>query len=369
MTTLAVTGSGGFIGMHVMLAVGRAGDDITAIPVPREIGADPSALAAAVADVDAVVHLAGQNRGDGAEVAATNIRLVEDLVAALPADRITRVVFASSTQRHLDTPYGRSKKVAEETLNAADNVALTVAEITNVFGPGCRPFYNSVVATFCHQLTHGERPEVRRDTELDLVWVVDLADQLVDLAVGEAAPGHVVPGPHHSITVSALREELTRLRDTHFAKRWVPELRTDLLGHLYRTLVTYADPRDHAHRPPKFSDDRGSLFECVKYQSQEGQAFFSTTAPGVQRGNHYHTRKYEKFCVLSGQAVIRLRWMGDQEVVEFPVRGDEPTIVDMPLFWAHHIENVGDGDLMTLFWANEIFDPDDADTWAEPVVR
>ncbi len=367
MTTIAVTGADGFIGLHVTLAARRRGLDV--VPVTRTTFASSDQLAASLADVETIVHLAGQNRGPDREVEATNIRLANELASALPRDRSTRVIFASSTQRHRDNAYGRSKRAAEDILADATWVGLTVAEITNVFGPGSRPFHNSVVATFCHQVARGEQPSIHRDVNMELIWVVDLSEQLVALAQDRSAPGHVVPQPGHEITVSALLEELTRLRDLHRRDRWVPDLPTALSGRLYRTLVTAMEPHEHAHRPTVHRDDRGSLFECVKYLPAQGQVFASTTAPGVQRGNHYHTRKYEKFCVLAGQAVIRLRWMGSDDVIEFPVSGDEPTVVDMPVFWAHHIENVGDDELMTLFWANEIFDPDDADTWAEPVVR
>jgi UDP-2-acetamido-2,6-beta-L-arabino-hexul-4-ose reductase len=114
------------------------------------------------------------------------------------------------------------------------------------------------------------------------------------------------------------------------------------------------------------ADERGSLFEAVR-SLNAGQTFFSTTQPQITRGNHYHTRKVERFLVVKGQAVIRMRRLFSDEVLEYPVTGDEPCYVDMPTLYTHNITNIGDGELMTLFWANEIFDSGDADTFFEVV--
>lgn len=367
MKQIAITGASGFIGLHTRWEVARSGVGVV-VSIDRDTMSDPATLQDALRDVDVVVHLAGLNRGDPTALEVVNIGLAQRLADALDHGRQTRIVFASSTQRHRDNPYGRAKRKAEQVLAGAEHIEDVVAEITNVFGPGSRPFYNSVVATFCHQLTRGEEVTIHEDAQLELLWVGDLARQLVELATSEDPPGHVVPGPHHGTTVLELADELSRLRDVHFERRWVPDTPSPLSHHLYGTLVTYAEPQRHEHRPQHHSDDRGGLFEAVQYQSTEGQAFVSTSAPHVVRGDHYHTRKHEKFCVLAGEAVIRLRWMGGDEVVEFPVDGSSPAVVDMPWFWAHHIENVGDTELITLFWASELFDPDDADTWIEPVL-
>jgi UDP-2-acetamido-2,6-beta-L-arabino-hexul-4-ose reductase len=367
MTIIAITGAAGFIGLHTVLAASRR-DGLQIRPIDRVTFGDDDLLAAALDGADVVIHLAGQNRGEPAEIEAANVVLAERLVDALPEGSATPVVYASTTQRHLDNPYGRSKRAAEDVFSASDSVSLTVAEITNVFGPGCRPHYNSVVATFCHLLTHDGTPEVHEDRELELIWVVDLADALVDLAVADARPDHVAPGPTHFTSVAQVLETLTGFRDLHFGEHQAPKLPDVLSGHLYRMLVTYADPADHAYAPPMFSDDRGYLFECVKQWSEGGQVFFSTTKPGIERGNHYHTRKYEKFCVLSGSAEIRLRRMGTDELLAYPVTGAEPTVVDIPLFHTHSIVNTGSDELLTLFWANEVFDHDDSDTFYEQVL-
>jgi UDP-2-acetamido-2,6-beta-L-arabino-hexul-4-ose reductase len=146
----------------------------------------------------------------------------------------------------------------------------------------------------------------------------------------------------------------------------MPPLESALDVRLFNTLRSYLFP---AHYPVALTlhiDARGSLFEVVKSNSG-GQVFMSTTHPGITRGNHFHTRKVERFLVASGEADIRLRKLFSDEVICFKVRGDAPSYVDIPTFYTHHITNTGQSELVTLFWANEIFDSVDPDTFPERV--
>ena len=114
------------------------------------------------------------------------------------------------------------------------------------------------------------------------------------------------------------------------------------------------------------SDNRGLLVEIVKDMTG-GQTFFSFTKPGIIRGQHFHTRKIERFCVLSGDAIIRVRKIGDTKINKYKVSGDNPVALDMPIYYTHNIENIGKNDLLTLFWSNEIYNPDRPDTYFEKV--
>lgn len=374
MRSVVVTGAGGFVGTHSVIRLAReAGIEVR--PVQRS-GFAGSELIDAVRDADIVLHLAGVNRGSEEEVESGNPQLAERLLAAIEeAGSSPHVVFASSTQRSRDNPYGRSKLASEEILSTGLeklSARCTVVEVPNVFGPGCRPFYNSVVATFCHQLARGDVPEIHVDNEIELIWVVDLVERLTELAVGQEpvpASGLWKPAPTSHAKVSEILSSLQRLARVHFEDRLVPDLESDFEGNLFRTLVTYADPSAHAYRPTVHADERGYLFEVVKQLAGGGQVFFSTTRPGITRGNHYHTRKYEKFCVVKGEAAIRLRRLQTDDILEYRVSGDDPTVVDIPLFHTHSIENVGTTELLTLFWSNELFDPADGDTYPELVIR
>lgn len=113
-------------------------------------------------------------------------------------------------------------------------------------------------------------------------------------------------------------------------------------------------------------DERGKLVEVFKMPGV-GQIFYSTTNPGFVRGNHYHTRKIERFCVIEGKGFIRLRNRNTNEIKEYKVSGDNPEVVEMLIGWTHNIKNVGEGEMKLIIWANEVFDPNDPDTFAEEV--
>jgi len=108
------------------------------------------------------------------------------------------------------------------------------------------------------------------------------------------------------------------------------------------------------------------LFESLKTKTQ-GQVFVSSTNPGVTRGNHYHTKKIERFCVVSGSATIKLRKLFSKKVLVYKVTGKKPAYIDIPTFYTHNIKNTGKEKLLTIFWSNEIFDPKKPDTFMEEV--
>jgi UDP-2-acetamido-2,6-beta-L-arabino-hexul-4-ose reductase len=380
---VAVTGAHGFIGSHVMIRL-DLDDRIAGVAVRREAFTDTDALAETVAGADAVVHLAALNRApDQEDVYATNVRLIETLIAALDVgERPPHVLFASSVQRHTDTPYGRAKRKGERLLEAwaaSRSAHLSILEVPNVFGPGCRPFSNSVVATFAHQLARGEQPQVHEDRVLPLLYVGDLADAIVEL-VRWPEPGHAWPtaslleaggrrpaiGPVYHRSVSQVRDDLDRYARAHAGNRTMPNARSRMDDLLHRTYVSHLPDEALRFAPPVHRDERGSLVECVRQQTG-GQVFFSVTRPGAVRGQHFHLHKVEKFCVVRGQAVIRLRGVRDGNVRELRVSGDHPEVVDIPVAQVHNIENVGDDDLCTVFWASEVFDPSSPDTHPEVV--
>ena len=285
--------------------------------------------------------------------------------------RRPHVLFASSTLRTQDTPYGRSKRDSESILrSAADELGfpLTILVIPNVFGPGGRPFYNSVVSTFCHQLAHGEVPRIIEDRELELISVGDLCDVMVRQVrdrAGNSATTLAIPGSAR-LRVSQILQRLQNFHGHFFGDRVIPLLHNQFERQLYATFLSHVDPADHCHAPQVHSDDRGRLFEIIR-TAGGGQVFFSTTRPGVIRGNHFHTRKIEWFCVVRGTALIRLRRIGHQEIHEFRVSADQPKFVSIPAMHTHSIQNVGDEDLLTMFWTSELFEQSDPDTYFEKV--
>jgi UDP-2-acetamido-2,6-beta-L-arabino-hexul-4-ose reductase len=372
---IGLTGAAGMLGTHVRaLLLARGGHDVRL--ATRETFAEPSRLAAFADGLDVVLHVAGMNRGPEEEVEATNVRLAQELVAACrAAGARPALAFANSTHVDRDTAYGRGKREAARLLGAfAAEISRPCADLVlpHVFGEFGRPFYNSVVSTFCHQLAAGEEPRIDVDGELELLHAQTAAAALVDFALSGQDGRRRIGGAR--LRVSAL---LSLLKELHgdYANQIVPDLGgpgggpvSELRLRLFNTLRSYLYPSRYPVRLELHSDPRGSLFEGLKARGQ-GQVFLSTTVPGVTRGNHFHLRKCERFLVVRGEAEIRLRRLFADEVRTFRVGGEGPCYVDMPTLYTHSITNVGTGELLTLFWTSEMFDPKDPDTFAEPVVR
>ncbi|WP_406108274.1 NAD-dependent epimerase/dehydratase family protein [Micromonospora globbae] len=363
MLRLAVTGAGGFLGWHVRVLLRALGWPEPTV-VTRADLADPAVVAAKVAGVDRVLHVAGVNRGEPADVAAGNVQLAAQLVeglrrAAMPPGSL---VFANSVQAGNGTPYGDSKATAASLL-ADTGLPFDDVLLPNLYGEHGRPYYNSAVATFCRVLAEGGQPEVHADRQLDLVHVTDAAARLAGVPAGGSWDPTMPP---LRVGVRDLAGRLAAMADTYRTGE-IPPLRDRHEVRLFNTYRSHCFPAHYPIALPRRADARGELVETVKAHGGAGQTFCSSTRPGVTRGEHFHLAKVERFVVLRGSAEISLRRVGDTEVLRFPVRGDEPVVIDMPTMWVHKLVNTGADELLTLFWTNELFDPDRPDTWPEPV--
>ncbi|QDV79825.1 NAD-dependent epimerase/dehydratase family protein [Botrimarina mediterranea] len=369
---IGITGPNGFVAGWVLRRLRRE-TACEVVTLDRKAWDSPTLLRTWVGHCDVVIHLAGVNRGEPNAVESANAALAERLVQACRETANTpHIIYASTTKRTEDSPYGRGKVRAEQTFAAwseESGASVTTLVVPNVYGAGCKPFYNSVVATFCHQLARGDQPTIVEDRTIDFIWVGDLAERIARIATGSKPHAAITVQVHGSaaLRISELLKILDGFRRDYFEHDIVPDLTTQLRSTLYTTFLSHIDLASHVHRPPLHSDARGDLCEVVK-TANGGQVFFSTTNPGVTRGNHYHTRKAEWFCVVRGEATIRLRQIGTDKVTEFHVTGDRPEYISIPVLHSHSIENTGDGELLTLFWCNERFDPADADTHFEEVL-
>lgn len=365
---LGITGAAGHLGYHLRARLYAQGDKDVRL-ADRRVFADAQALEVFVDGLDGIVHFAGMNRGDDAEVARTNVALAQSLIAALQRTGARPALVYANSIHVVDrgnTAFGRSKRAAAGILEAwaqAADARFCDLRLPNVFGEFGRPFYNSVVSTFCHQIAVGEAPQILIDVTMDLMHAQDVARRVLE-ALSSGERGCVrVPGTPLSVT--ALLEKLRALHGAYMAQI-VPALREPLDVQLFNTLRSYLFPKHYPVPLKLHSDPRGSLFEVIK-SGNGGQVFMSTTRPGITRGNHFHTRKVERFLVAGGEADISLRKLFTNEVTTFRVSGSEPCYIDMPTFHTHNITNTGLSELTTLFWTNEIFDPADTDTYPEMV--
>ncbi|MBO7181384.1 MAG: NAD-dependent epimerase/dehydratase family protein [Kiritimatiellae bacterium] len=373
MIRIGITGQAGFVGTHLFNLAQTRPDTFTCIPFEDAFFEDEATLRAFVRQCDAIVHLAAMNRHPDPEVIyQTNLALVDKLIAAMEAEKVTpHVLFSSSTQEERDNLYGASKREGRERLAAwaeRTGARFTGCVIPNVFGPYGRPFYNSVVATFCHQLTHGETPTIQVDGRIKLVYVGDLCEEMLTIIQpGESAAERPIPYGKE-VSVSELLTRFTTFRDTYYAKGVIPALVDRFDIQLFTTFCGYIDHKTFFPFALKANtDDRGTFVETLRLEGIGGQVSFSTTKPGITRGNHYHTRKIERFAVIKGKAQIQIRRIGTDEVITFELDGSTPAFVDMPVWATHNITNVGDEELYTLFWINEFYNPEDPDTFFEKV--
>lgn len=387
MLKIGITGQTGFIGTHLYNFFGTKKDEVIRIPFADAYFSDNTTLDSVVKQCDVIIHLAALNRhNDPQTIYETNIRLVQQLIDALERTGSTpHVLFSSSTQEERDNMFGKSKREGREMLAAwaaRNNARFTGLVIPNVFGPFGNPYYNSVVATFCHQVTHNEQPKIEIDASLKLIYIGELVEiiwekissqrsaisgQRSGISDQRSAGGRfVIP---HTIekNVTQLLEIINRFKADYYDQGLFPVLNSRFEINLFNTFRCYLDIPNHYPVKLKMNtDDRGTFVETIKTELG-GQVSFSTTKPGITRGNHYHTRKIERFAVIKGKARIQLRRIGTDQVLNFDLDGSEPAYVDMPIWYTHNITNTGTDDLYTIFWINEFFDPNDPDTYFEKV--
>ncbi|WP_104193760.1 NAD-dependent epimerase/dehydratase family protein [Cryobacterium sp. M25] len=356
---VALTGAHGFLGWHVRAALEESGREAATIPVGDTFNV--AEAASAMSGTTRLIHLAGVNRGSDTEVSEENRRFASQLAQALVRAEVppTVIVYANSSQATNGSLYGNAKAAAADILRAAaEEVGSDFQDVLlpNLFGEHGRPFYNAVTATFSHMLSQGQTPSVNVDKELTLLHAQDAADLLtgaVDAGASRELEVHE--------TVSGLLDRLITI-DAVYRRGEIPDVAAEFDRDLFNTYRSYTFPEHAPVQLTRHADARGSFFEIIRSHGGCGQSSFSTTEPGISRGDHFHRRKIERFTVLSGSATIALRRLFTEDVVEFQVTGGAPVAVDMPTMWSHKITNTGADLLYTSFWTNEIFNPQAPDT-------
>jgi len=371
---IVITGAKGLIGWHAhaRLHAANCAAKFKGDAEPFDIVAldhagfdDDAALEAALTCADVILHFAGVNRAPDEEVEAANPAIATRLAdACVAVGGEPHIVYANSTHAARDTPYGRSKRRAGEIL-AGVSGRYTDLILPHIFGEGARPFYNNVTATMIAQILAGETPSINPDGRVQLLHAGGAAQIAID-AVVAGTTGRIEPAPR-SMSVPDLYGVLKDFHDGYLVNIY-PDLSDPFLRDLFNCYRAATYPQGWP-RPLRLNTDaRGTLFEAVK-GGGGGQTFLSTTKHGVTRGDHFHLNKVERFLVIQGEAVIRIRKVRSDEVWEYRVSGDAPAPVDMPTLHTHSIENTGDTDLLTLFWTHDLFDPANPDTFSDKVLK
>lgn len=324
---------------------------------------------------DFIYHLAGINRPkDEAEFMEGNFGFTSLLLSLLKKTGNKCPIMISSTiQATLDNSYGKSKKAAEDLFFSYGREVgsdIFIYRFPNVFGKWCRPNYNSAVATFCHNITRDLEIKVNdRSTELTLLYIDDLIHEMLGLLNGTVhrdSEGYCYVPVDHKITLGELVDNLYSFKEGRSTLQLPDVTHDSFTKKLYSTYLSYL-PTDQFSYPLKMNYDiRGSFTEILKTPDR-GQISVNISKPGIVKGNHWHHTKIEKFVVVSGTGLLRLRELMTDEIIEYPVSGDKMVVVDIPVGYTHEIINIGNEDLVTLIWCNECFSKEKPDTYNEKV--
>jgi len=371
MIKIGVTGSNGFIGWHLCRTLELDTNEFELIDFQRDWFNENLNLDAFVSKCDIIVHLAGLNRhSEESVIYDTNVGLAIKLVESFKrTDFRGQVIFSSSIQEDRNNTFGNSKKVARELFsNWANQTGAKFhgVIIPNVFGAFGVPNYNSVVSTFCHQLVNNESPKIETNATLNLIYIDDLVKNIVELFNTESKENVIIEHTD-SLKVSEILELLITFKNKYFKNGQIPCFNNQFEINLFNTFRSYFNL--NTYFPIKYKnniDERGNFVEIIRLEIG-GQVSFSTTKKEITRGNHFHTRKIERFSVINGRALIQLRKIGTKEVIDYYLSGDEPAYVDIPIWYTHNIKNIGEDILYTIFWINEPFNANDPDTYFEIV--
>lgn len=363
---ILVTGAKGFIGKNLTVELRNRGyHDV----FEYDTDTNPSLLDAYCREAEFVFHLAGVNRPKGHdEFMKVNYGFSLTLLNALKQhNNKCPVMISSSVQATLDNHYGRSKKAGEDLIfeySRETGAKVLVYRFPNVFGKWCRPNYNSVVATFCHNIARDLSITMNEPgIVMNLVYIDDVVNELVNALNGQENRNGdfcevtVV----HTTTLGEIVELIYSFRRSR-ETRSIPNMSEEFTKKLYSTYLSYLPEDRFVYQLKMNIDNRGSFTEFVKTQ-ERGQVSVNISKPGITKGNHWHQTKNEKFLVVSGRGVIRFRRVDSEEVLEYFVSGAQLEVVDIPPGYTHNIENLGDTDMVTIMWANESFDPDKPDTY------
>ena len=367
---IMVTGANGFIGRNLIVRLNEL-ENIRVLSFVR--GDDPAELRGMVSEVDAIIHLAGENRPeDESAYEEVNVGLTSLLCGTIADEyektkRHIPIVLASSAQAENETPYGKSKLAAENLVKALSEKTGNpgvIFRLPGVFGKWCKPNYNSVVATFCHNITRGLPIQIHDPTaSLSLVYVDDVVASLVKALEGTSSGlVRAQVTPEYAVTLVDLESHIRRFDECR-SSLIVERVGNGFLRALYSTYLTYLPSSEFSYELVQHSDERGAFVEMLKTQDS-GQFSYFTAHPGITRGGHYHHTKTEKFLVVKGVALFRFRHLLSDELVEFKVDGEKPQVVDTIPGWSHDVTNIGSEELVVMLWANENFDRENPDTFA-----
>jgi UDP-2-acetamido-2,6-beta-L-arabino-hexul-4-ose reductase len=361
-----VTGSKGFIGKNLCLHL-KEDEDVEILTFDRDDSEEM--LRELLRSSDVVIHLAGENRPlSSTAFEEGNAGLTRRLCEIIrQCQSQATILLASSIQATLDNSYGRSKFASEQAaiqLHEKNGNTVSIWRFPGVFGKWCRPNYNSVVATFCHNIANDLPIEISdAGRKIPLIYIDDVVRSFIQF-IKTPSPSITYPcvTPEYVVSLGEIAEQLLSFKDSR-SSLLIGNVGSGLTGALYSTYISYLPKHKFSYDVPMHTDDRGTFVEFFKH-NDSGQFSFLTASPGVTRGSHYHHSKTEKFMVIRGTARFGFRNMITNETYDLETSGEKSTIVETIPGWAHDITNISAEELVVMVWSNNIYNRSAPDTVA-----
>jgi len=370
---ILITGNKGFIGQHLVNNLKYLNSNsYDILEFDKNDFKDNNSLENKIKNASIIVHLAGINRHDDQSlIYNSNIELTKKIINSVKKVGFKgKIIFSSSIQESFSNSYGKSKKdsrnlfINESKLNGFKFSGLI---LPNVFGPFGKPNYNSFIPTFCQKICNGKKVEIIENNQVQLIYIDTVVNLIINEIKKNESDFEINVNPEKIISVKEVKDILVDFKTDYIDNNTIPKLENDFKLNLFNTFRSYINLE--AFFPARLKDNidnRGNFIEVLKSNSK-GQYSYSTTKPNITRGNHFHTKKIERFAVIKGKSMIQLRKIGTDEIFKFYLNGENPSFIDMPVWYTHNISNIGDGELITLFWINESYDINNPDTFMEKV--
>ena len=362
---ILVIGSDGFIGKHIRLYAKI--NNLQNIKFINRKNFNQKSSKKLFKIAKTIIHLAGINKSSQGNIYKYNVSITKKILDYCENNiNLKKFFFSSSKKIDENTTYGKSKKICENIIKKKFNktkIKFYNLRIPNVFGEFCKPNYNSVIATLSNNLFKKKKTIIKYDKNMRIIYIGNLVKEIFKSIENGGKPN--LNKYTNSIKLFKIKNILENFY-IEFNQNIIPKFRNNIDIQLYNTLKSYAFPKKINIPIKKLDDHRGVLLPIIKSKTK-CNFFTSITKKHKVRGNHYHTKKIEKFIVIQGKGLIKFRNILEKKVYSLTVDGNKPICVDIPNYYTHNIKNITNNNLLTLFYSNEFYNSNFSDTYYEKV--
>ena len=362
---ILVTGSEGFIAKNLILELNNLKYNIIKFDKKNNI----NDLENKILKSDLIFHLAGENRShNNKDFFKNNVNLSKKISEIIISKKLNKkIVFSSSTQvlNNDKSIYSKTKSMAEKELikcTKKTNSVISIYRIPNVFGKWSKENYNSVFATFAHNISRSKKIKIfNSKSKLKLIYI----DDLIDLFLQECKLNtkNQIKNIKNFILITP-KKLAEILKYFQINRTWfgIKNIDTLVLKKMYSSFLTYAPPNKFVYKLKKKEDHRGYFTEFLK-MGNSGQISYFTIKKGKLRGMHFHNTKVEKFLILKGKAKFEFQNLINDKVKTYILKENEHKVIETVPGWIHTIKNIGKDTVFGIIWANEEFKINKSDTY------